>query len=92
MMETFQQVRENFQRMEEFGWFSPHEPHTTSKKFFKWPKGNFRNGLGYKQAAVLFLIGDLEGELHVLITKRSTSVNSHKGKVMFVTIHAADTV
>lgn len=75
---AFQRVRENFQRVEEFGWFAPTKSWT--KKFKAWPKGKCLDGLGYRQAAVLFLLTHHRGELHVLITKRSYNVTTHKGK------------
>ena len=75
--EAFQRVRENFRRIEEFGWFAPSG--SWSNKFKAWPKGKCLDGLGYRQAAVLFLVGYHRGELHVLITKRSYLVSTHKG-------------
>ncbi len=35
--------------------------------------------LKYKQAAVLFLLANINDSLHVLITKRSSSISTHKG-------------
>lgn len=77
--EVFQRVRENFQRLEAFGWFSPHDTRTI--KFRVWPEDKSTNGLGYRQAAVLFLLSYFKGALHVLITKRSSSVSTHKGEL-----------
>ena len=74
---AFQQVRENFQRVEEFGWFAPSK--TWTKKFKTWPKEKCLEDLSYRQAAVLFLLTYHRGELHVLITKRSYHVSTHKG-------------
>lgn len=73
---TFQQVRENFHRVEEFGWFS--SPNSWTKNFEVWPNGKYKE-LGYRQAAVLFLISYHRGDLHVLITRRSHLVSTHKG-------------
>ena len=80
--ETFQRVRENFQRVHEFGWFAPSKSWT--KKFEAWPEGKCLVGLGYRQAAVLFLLTYHRGELHVLITKRSYHVSTHKGKTILI--------
>lgn len=74
----YRRVKENFQRLEAFGWFSPQQDYF-SQTFEVWPKGKSTNGLGYRQAAVLFLISRFRGELHVLITRRSHLVSSHKG-------------
>ena len=76
---AFRRVRENFQRVEQFGWVCPSG--SWPNKFKAWPKakGKCLNGLGYRQAAVLFLMSYHRGELHVLITKRSHLVSAHKG-------------
>ena len=76
--EVFRQVKENFRRIEEFGWFSPRELPTRS--FDVCPEEKDRQGLGYCQAAVLCLFGHHKGELQVLITQRSQFVRTHKGK------------
>ena len=78
--EAFQRVRENFQRVREFGWFAPSGSWT--KEFSGWPEGKCPGGLGYRQAAVLFLLSYHRGQLHVLITKRSFHVTTHKGKLI----------
>jgi hypothetical protein len=77
--EAFQRVRENFQRVREFGWFAPSGSWT--KKFQCWPEEKCLGGLGYRQAAVLFLLSHHRGQLHVLITKRSHHVTTHKGEI-----------
>ena len=74
----YRRVKENFQRLEAFGWFSRQQD-VLSQEFEVWPKDKSTNGLGYRQAAVLFLISQFRGELHVLITRRSYLVSSHKG-------------
>ena len=76
--EAFQRVRENFQRLREFGWFAPSGSWT--KEFSAWPERKYPSGLGYRQAAVLFLLSHYRGQLHVLITKRSFHVTTHKGE------------
>ena len=42
--------------------------------------------LGYRLAAVLFLIAFHKGELHVLMTKRSQKVSSHKGAYKYMQV------
>ena len=66
------ELQENFCRLEELGWFLPGR---ASRSF---PLVTTRDG-GYTKAAVLFLISHYDGELHVLLTKRSHSVRIHKG-------------
>ena len=78
--EAFRQVRENFQRIEDFGWFAPSKPWTKNFAICPDAKGKgLTGGLGYRQAAVLFLLSYQKGELCVLITKRSHLVSTHKG-------------
>ena len=79
--EVFRRVKENFRRIEEFGWFSrsPREL-PTGMTFDVCPKEKDRQGLGYCQAAVLCLFRHYRGELQMLITQRSQFVRTHKGK------------
>lgn len=81
---AFQRVRKNFQRVCEFGWFAPLKPWT--KSFRAWPEGKCLDGLGYRQAAVLFLLSHRRGELHVLITRRSYHVSTHKGNIALINL------
>lgn len=73
MAKLLAQFRENFGRLERLGWFAPGRlPVRVQTEDM---------GIGGAQAAVLFLIGLLEGEPHVLITKRSQNVTTHAGEL-----------
>ncbi len=75
---TFSSVYENFKQEEEFGWFLPApEDFSSAHYFFQIDDGDEK----YKQAAVMFLLAEINESLHVLLTKRSTSVRTHKGKL-----------
>ncbi len=66
-------LREKFRRLEQLGWFIPGG--LPVKYDLVGPKGR-----SYVKAAVLFVISrNHDGELQVLLTKRSHSVRTHKG-------------
>lgn len=69
---TFSSVRENFKAETEFGWFLP------SNDYFNFTQED--GDRKYRQASVLFLLADINESLHVLMTKRSNSIRTHKGK------------
>ena len=95
-METhnlYSTVRENFKCVQEFGWYLPNH-HSRSTYCYEPiggdslpPSDNVSSTpaiLDYRQAAVLFLLSLYKGKLHVLMTKRSTAVRTHKGKQIII--------
>jgi len=73
----FSEVETNFQRVQEFGWYLP-----MPMLFDEYTFHNIvDNGIGYKQAAVMFLVANCHGSLHVLLSTRSHSVRAHKGRI-----------
>jgi len=64
------EIKKNFLKVQEKGWFYSGAP-----KALKFPPG--KSPKGYREAAVLFLI---DKELRVMINKRSMSVGSYKGQ------------
>ena len=81
--QVFRRVKENFRRIEEFGWFSRSSRELPTMTFDVCPKEKDRQGLGYCQAAVLCLFSHYRGELQVLITQRSQLVRTNKGKANY---------
>ena len=78
-MSSFSAVRERFHQAQTRGWFFPGE----ASKYLIDPSNDLpKSGVKCKEASVLFLIacGAAPGQLHVLITKRSSEVGSHHGK------------
>ena len=79
-------VRENFKRVQKFGWYIPSHPFTHVYQPIRGdslpPSENASSTpaiLDYRQAAVIFLLSLYKGKLHVLMTKRSNAVRTHKG-------------
>lgn len=77
--DVYTEVKGNFQRVEEYGWFHPGH----SKVLNFEPNYTNQSRLGYRLAAVLFLITFYKGDFHVLLTKRSDKVTTHKGKKLY---------
>ena len=73
----YHDVYENFKRLQEFGWFMPAP---SGSYFYATSDGD---ALGYKQAAVMFLLSHHNGSLQVLMTKRSNTVRTHKGRPLW---------
>lgn len=71
--EVYAEIRGNFRQAEEYGWFLPGTTGDHATLVFE--------KADHKHAAVLFLIGLVQNEPHVLITKRSNNVRTHKGRV-----------
>ena len=71
--EVYVAVRENFRQAEEYGWFLPGKTGDHCTLVFE--------RADHKHAAVLVLIGLMQNEPHVLITKRSNNVRTHKGRL-----------
>lgn len=70
------QIKENFKFIKSKGLFL-----AGPQKTFKYPRNKNAGELGYKETAVLFLVGsepETQG-LQVLLTKRSTTVGTFKG-------------
>lgn len=90
MQAVYSTVRENFKRIQDFGWYLPSHHSIASFKLLNGDtsvssesglEGESSTRLFYRRAAVLFLLSMWKGELHVLMTKRSQAVRTHKGKL-----------
>ncbi len=75
---AFSCVCENFKQEQEFGWFIPAFCETSDIPQ-KLEDPLIGGDLKYKQAAVMFLLACINGSLHILMTKRSNTVRTHRG-------------
>lgn len=71
---AFSSVCDNFKQEQEFGWFISDSSVTRD-----FPQKLDHGDLKYKQAAVMFLLACINGSLHIMMTKRSNTIRTHKG-------------